>query len=454
MEKKTKILVFFIIIFEIAGWSYGLSLKQSDAFLNEGLNIKALALGGSYIGIEDDVSTIVYNPASLGLLKNKQFFGAYSQNTITKMKMSKIFLGYADLIDYNINYGIALLGERIENIEGNNSTYESTGELIANNETIDVISAGINIISRLTVGISLKILSRHLAGYSSTGAGIDIGLYWMRKEMVKHSMIENIIYNFEAGLAIKNILGPTLKLKGEGEREPIEIRGGLGYTFEVLNLILQRSSALITAEGVYREDTKNIECLAGVELKIMELIRLRVGYGLKIIRGGLGIALDKFEFNYGYINNKYLGDTHNIGITIRFNNLSGERADRLYGKGMQRYYKGEYEEALEYMEKAIEISPNDIRIQKEIDNIKRKIKSKKRSKKVKKSSHKKSIQELIKELPEEERERVEFLYYEGLDKYYRDDKKRAIEMWKKIKTKNRELQKLIEKLISKVEQEE
>ncbi len=376
MEKKIKILVFFIIIFEIAGWTYGSSLKQSDAFLNEGLSIKALALGGSYIGIEDDVSAIVYNPASLGLLKNKQFFGAYSQNTITKM--NKIFLGYANLIDYNINYGIALLRESIESIEGYNSSCEPTGEVIANNETIGVISAGINIISRLAGGISLKILSQQLAGYSSTGAGIDIGLYWMRKETVKHSIIENIIYNFEAGLAIKNILGPTLKLKVEEEREPIEIRCGLGYTSDVLNLIVQRSSALITVEGVYREDTKDIECLAGVELKIMEQIRLRVGYGLKIIRGGLGVTLDKFEFNYGYINNKYLGDTHNIGITIRFNDLTGERADRLYEKGMQKYYKGEYEEALKYMEKAIEISPNDIRIQKKVNNIKRKIKSKKR----------------------------------------------------------------------------
>jgi len=56
---------------------------------------------------------------------------------------------------------------------------------------------------------------------------------------------------------------------------------------------------------------------------------------------------------------------------------------------------------------------------------------------------KKSIQEMINELPRSERIKVEELYYFGLDSFYKDDFKGAVELWQKIETGNQELQKRI-----------
>jgi len=64
---------------------------------------------------------------------------------------------------------------------------------------------------------------------------------------------------------------------------------------------------------------------------------------------------------------------------------------------------------------------------------------------------KKSIQEMINELPGAERTTVEELYYFGLDSYYKDDFKGAVELWAQIKTSDKELQKRIEKKISEIE---
>jgi len=63
---------------------------------------------------------------------------------------------------------------------------------------------------------------------------------------------------------------------------------------------------------------------------------------------------------------------------------------------------------------------------------------------------KKSIQEMINELPHAERMVIEELYYFGLDMYYKDDLKGALDLWKKIKTSNKELQKKIKQKIKMV----
>jgi len=63
------------------------------------------------------------------------------------------------------------------------------------------------------------------------------------------------------------------------------------------------------------------------------------------------------------------------------------------------------------------------------------------------------ISDLIKELPKFERDNVEVLFYEGLDRYYRLDPKGAIELWKKIRTQNEKLQRLIDEKIEKVKNE-
>lgn len=70
-----------------------------------------------------------------------------------------------------------------------------------------------------------------------------------------------------------------------------------------------------------------------------------------------------------------------------------------------------------------------------------------------KRKEEKLIGDLIRELPKAECEKVERLFYFGLDKYYKEYPKGAIEMWKQIKTKNRKLQKLIKKKIRKTEEE-
>ncbi len=70
-----------------------------------------------------------------------------------------------------------------------------------------------------------------------------------------------------------------------------------------------------------------------------------------------------------------------------------------------------------------------------------------------KKAEKPYIPGLIEKLPESEREKTRDLFFLGLDKYYRQDPKGAIKLWKQIKTSDKELNKEIEKQIKKVEDE-
>jgi len=66
---------------------------------------------------------------------------------------------------------------------------------------------------------------------------------------------------------------------------------------------------------------------------------------------------------------------------------------------------------------------------------------------------KKNITELIDELHESQQEKVRDLYFEGLDRYYKEDRKGAIGIWKSIKTGNRQLQEALKDKIKQVENE-
>gem|GEM_PF-3466624 len=444
---KGAIILLIIFIFTITSLS-AVSLKQNDPLLNDGLSIKSLSFGNSYIGIKDDVSASVYNPAILGSLQNRQFSGAYSEDS--QFKINNLFLGYADLLDHNIFYGIILLRGGTGSIDTYDIGGVASGTSIENNETTGVFSIGFSVINRLSGGVSFKVLNQNLAGYSDTGAGLDMGLYWNKVERIKHSLIESLLYNLEAGIVVKNILGPQLKFRIEKEKEPLQARGGLGYTFDFIDRVIPKSHIFLAAEAVYMEDTQDVDVALGLEFKMFEHIRLRGGYGLDMVRGGLGIDLGKFDFNYGFIGNSELGNSHCVGISMRLKDLRMEKAGRLYQKGLQANNRGEYRKAIEYIEMSVQLEPQNEKAVAKIKEIKEVMDKKN---KVEDEETNKSIKVMIKLLPKAEQEVVDMLYYEGLERYYKGDKEKALSFWKKINVKNDKLEKLINKLIDKVEKE-
>lgn len=420
-------------------------LKQSDAFLNQGLSIKAISMGNSYIGITDDVATAVYNPASLSMLRYKQFYGAYAQDT--GFNANKLLLGYADLIDHQFNFCVILMRSGSGGIEEYTDSGEATGNMMDNSCMVGQLSTSLPLWSRLSGGASLKILNQSLADYGSTGAGFDLGLYWRRKKVIKNSFWETLLYNFEFGLAGKNLLGPNLKFRAEEEREPFEIRGGAGYTIDLISRYLKNSYLLLTAEAVYNEWSEEVAPVFGAEFMLFGRVGLRGGYGSEILRTGLGVQYRKFEFNYGYMRNSYLGETHNIGMTICLKNLQGPKADQLYEQGLKELQEKKYNTAVVHMEDALDLAPERGDIAEKIKEVRTRLEEEKKSEEKELNL---KIQNLIKSLPVDEKEVIEVLYYEGLDKYNISDRKKAVSFWEKIDTKNVRLKGLLKSLIEKV----
>ncbi|MBN1897475.1 MAG: hypothetical protein JW827_01760 [Spirochaetes bacterium] len=70
-----------------------------------------------------------------------------------------------------------------------------------------------------------------------------------------------------------------------------------------------------------------------------------------------------------------------------------------------------------------------------------------------KSEEEVSIQKLIEKSSEEKRKKVEGLYFEGLDLYYRGDVKNAIKQWENIDITDKELMEKIKKQVKKAKKE-
>ena len=89
-------------------------------------------------------------------------------------------------------------------------------------------------------------------------------------------------------------------------------------------------------------------------------------------RIGLGVKINELEFNYCYQSAKYTGGTQNIGITIKLKNIAEPRANKLYEQGMDAYDLFQYDEAINYIEQAQELTPENNKIQEKIKEFRQK----------------------------------------------------------------------------------
>lgn len=192
---------------------------------------------------------------------------------------------------------------------------------------------------------------------------------------------------------VENI-GTPIKFEEEKHELPLNFKIGGHYDLGIKKLLITPQDKIQITGKIEKGLETEFITGAGIEYGWKEMAFLRVGYQLfgneDGIKAGCGIKYKNFQIDYAFSPHENLGIVHRIGLVVNIKN----------------------------------------KIKKEI-----------------------YITRLIKTLPEKERQEVEDLFFPGLDRYYRDDPKGAIKLWKKIKTSNKELNKEIGKQIKKVEDE-
>ena len=270
-----------------------------------GAGSRAIAMGGSFVALGDDPSALYYNPAALranrhfGIMLNHiQLFSGFSDANYD-------FLGivYPTLSVGSVGLGFMTAGTG--GIREFDAYSRELGE-ITYRESQAILAYGFdlpwNLLGRLTLGSSIKILHQRVGDLSDTGSGVDVGLLYRTK----------YIEGFTLGANLQDVVGAETKLQETSDKVDRTMMFGAGYSRRFAN----GSVLNLTAQYDIPERDDN-DIRVGAEFVFKDLLGVRLGYDSEQVTAGIGLAWHGYQVDYGYFSRTDAGSSHPISLSAR-----------------------------------------------------------------------------------------------------------------------------------------
>ena len=293
-----------------------LSAQESETaynFLRLPVSAHVAALGGDNITLTDDDATLIFhNPALINGVSDKTI----NLNYMTYMEGAKTASAAF----------VKGIGERgTWGVTGQYMDYGTIKQTTVDNVDLGTFSArdialggsfAYALTNTISGGITAKIISSHIAGYSSLAVGFDLGLNY---------------YNEESDLSLsavaRNLGGQVKAYDDTFERIPIDLQ--VGVSKRLGNAPLRFSAALSRLTDW--DDSFGHHLNVGVDVELSQQIYIAAGYNfrraseMKISEGdgssshgaglslGAGLQLERFKLNIAY------GKYHVSASSLLFN---------------------------------------------------------------------------------------------------------------------------------------
>ncbi len=308
----------------------------AGAFLEIGVGPRAVAMGGAFVGIADDVTATHWNVAGLARMVN-----------------GEVLFGHASwLIDTNFDYvAVALplrngtlafhftslsIGEEpvrtVLDPEGTGATFGASSIAIGG-------AMAWNLTDRFSIGFNGKYVRETIASSSATAVALDFGTLFVTP--FRGMRLGATIANFGPKLKIQGrdpaiVFDPDPTIAGNNDQIPAQLETDsfdlplsfrVGVAMEVMEAAQSRLTLAIDADNP-NNNTPGISI--GAEYAFMERFFLRGGYNDAFERDsekdltlGAGIFQPlaetvSFRFDYAYARYGVLGNVHRFGIALGF----------------------------------------------------------------------------------------------------------------------------------------
>ena len=296
--------------------SFAQESQTAYNFLRLPVSAHVAALGGDNITItEDDASLIFHNPALINDVSDR----TVSLNAMTYMEGAKTAsASFIKAAGERGTWGVA--AQYMDYGTMKETTADNT--LLGDFSTRDICVAGsfaYALSNLFSGGITARLISSHIGGYSSMAVGVDLGLncYWADQEL-------------SISAVAKNLGGQVKAYDDEFERIPFDLQ--LGVSKRLLNSPL-RFSATLTRLTDWSQSFGRHLCL-GADVMLSPTIYLAAGYnfrrasemkisesdgssahGAGLSLGG-GLQLERFKLHVAY--GKYHVSASSILINISY----------------------------------------------------------------------------------------------------------------------------------------
>lgn len=315
------VIVFTLLLF--GSQSFAVDIHDSAgtagaAFLKIEPGSRPVGMGGAFTGLANDINTIFWNPAGLTSVHTRELTAMQHFSFVDINNQS---IGYAQPAKRFV-WGASFLGSftEIERRVGPSETPDST-------VTVGGFATGLSIAyplgSSTAIGGSAKLISQQLDIQNIYGIAADLGL--ITRLLDDHLGI---------GLTVQN----AGVLSG-GENLPMALRAGFAYRTwkesemegkeamqpsELWTLVADAHLPLIDANPSFH---------LGIERWFYDAVAARIGYriglnenpsdglsiGIGVRRRGLNsLANIGFQFDYAFVPDAFVGNSHRISVITRF----------------------------------------------------------------------------------------------------------------------------------------
>ena len=188
--------ILYILTFITCHYTYGdlSSGKYSGEFLKTGVGARALGMGGAYVAVADDITSIYWNPAGLVSIDTYQLHGMHSERFAGIVKWD--FIGFGMPLKTNMAFGIGFFRLGVDAIpftalrdperDIGEIFIDEQGRTVINDvyavqyyndtEMAFVLSFAKKRSDNFSFGGNIKIIRKSVAQYSAWGLGFDFGI--------------------------------------------------------------------------------------------------------------------------------------------------------------------------------------------------------------------------------------------------------------------------------------
>jgi hypothetical protein len=322
--------------------------KYAGAFMDIGGGARPLGMGGAFVAVANDASTVYYNPAGVTgwskrqalFMHSERFgdlvnynFGSYVQPTALLSKEREAGFGFTiqhlgidDIqINNHLGYYDANGNGRFEPNNGdeyltlNGERFENYDLLPRESDNSFAFLGAFGLKTAFgRIGGTLKLIYiNSIDGNTSTGIGIDVG-YLYRDLLVER---------LNLGVKLQDATGTYLSWSS-GTNEYIWPMLKVGAAYTIVSEAMKGSLLLALDSDFYFDDRRmasqfwlediSADVHAGAELRFQEKVMVRGGLDSGNWTAGAGLLIKFLGFDYAYLNTDQFDATHRVSVLANF----------------------------------------------------------------------------------------------------------------------------------------
>lgn len=314
--------------------------KYAGEFLSLGVGARALGMGGAFVALSNDVTSVYWNAAGLSQINYPQISLMHAEQfgKIVQYNFGAFAVPYGT--DASIGFGVVRLAvddiplTRLprENIGLGDPYVDENGVTRINRPFVEgtfsdseygfFLSYGRRATQKLSYGGSVKIVRKGFHDAVAWGLGFDLSAQVrIGKQLLLGANFQDATTTILAwNTGRKEIIIPTLKL---GAALPLKVKFLKGTLLPAVDADIRfegRDESAQVSTGL-----SSVDFHAGLEYTYRNTLSLRIGSDTGYFSAGAGINLPKLQIDYAFMSHPDLDTTHRISLKISIEEVKFRR---------------------------------------------------------------------------------------------------------------------------------